>query len=1011
MGTPAAIEQLNSHLVAQGEQLNSMQPAQSKRSKTASDSLECPTYHTSKEDIVYAVTVGEQIRKKLVIHTSPINPQLDISPTGRFELFIRNTEVEQQTRFGTTVVNERVACVYLPNGHCKYTMPAERAAWLQSNYDYMQKMHPQVMQRLNARTVAEEIYLLCERYSSVKQEEEQLEYSARALDQLALPTHIHYTLHYALGCTQERFASPLNVSYRVLGYYSREQRDQIFRADHDAYSAAWTGASVAFPDMTAAAASKATEWAIKSAACTDIPTLTVLILPDFGTPEDDLGYMKLVDDHSRYCYHMGTIPAKAIKLLPPCHARNLRVRQPKWGYHMILVGNVEGYRKFITASSWEQHYVESSWNLLSMGLIDAKEPDSKPITWNRNFDISRQEMWPCRVGGTLSKAFRRKRKDRQHTLGEQESSENTISAVSYQDMQDYKKSVETALATLVESSIAAQQQIPALRFDWRSFAYTDGSVVPQDDSGAKLDGPGIGAAVHFPTGTQTSSLTVHIACKVPSDKTLLCNMNTINRAELAAIHTALLPVNTPLYLERSQSAAGALHIATDSLGSIHQVHRMVNRPQDMTEHRHAHLIQQIVQLIRDAPGVVHLWKVKSHTGIIGNDRADRAAVDVAKGYFPAKNAYQCTVPSNCRINVYWPHMVYEEEVTNGTTGEVTVRTQYTPLATIHSHLKDYVHQVSRLGMADTDTVYFKAWQDISKKIDHRYSHLFLGDRSIEPWLMKKVMQYRYGLLPTQKYLHRIKKAPSDACPLCGQPDSGQHAISACPALYQTAILRHNAAGAAILQAVSQGGESAKLMLSDIGMKQRLAPSAITSNMHNLRLPRDYRLPTSMPAVAWKVLENSTSVPDLLIYSPYMGEKTHGIYDIVEIKYCRDTDPEEQTARATTQHAQLIEQLQKADPAARIRRVTLMLGVSGTIYKETAKWLEYLGVQGPALKRLLKALHYNAITYLGSMWKHRMALILKNTSQTTAIRTSTQLYSQQPQMHRKHHRLKKRYHTQ
>eukprot|EP00878_Enallax_costatus_P030931 GHUV01033747.1.p1 GENE.GHUV01033747.1~~GHUV01033747.1.p1 ORF type:complete len:123 (-),score=20.33 GHUV01033747.1:197-565(-) len=108
-------------------------------------------------------------------------------PTGRFEVFIRNTEVEKQTRFSTVIVNEPVACVYLPSGHCKYTLPVEQAAWLHKAYEYMQQKHPEVMRRLNARTVAEEIYLLCERYSSVKQEDEQQEYSARALDQLALP--------------------------------------------------------------------------------------------------------------------------------------------------------------------------------------------------------------------------------------------------------------------------------------------------------------------------------------------------------------------------------------------------------------------------------------------------------------------------------------------------------------------------------------------------------------------------------------------------------------------------------------------------------------------------------------------------------------------------------------------------------------------------------------------------------------------------------------------------------
>lgn len=201
------------------------------------------------------------------------------------------------------------------------------------------------------------------------------------------------------------------------------------------------------------------------------------------------------------------------------------------------------------------------------------------------------------------------------------------------------------------------------------------------------------------------------------------------------MHTALLPGNVIKYLDTSETAVGTLNVATDSLNSIYQIHRIVNRPQDMTEHRHAHLIQEIIQLIRAAPGVVHLWKVKSHTGIIGNDRADRAAADMATGNIPIQKytnplteSFKCSVPSNHRNDAYWPHTVHELEVTSGATGEKTLQKQYVPLATINSHLKELTHHASKLGLADTNTVYFKAWRDISQNIDHRYSHLFIGHR-------------------------------------------------------------------------------------------------------------------------------------------------------------------------------------------------------------------------------------------------------------------------------------------
>jgi len=49
---------------------------------------------------------------------------------------------------------------------------------------------------------------------------------------------------------------------------------------------------------------------------------------------------------------------------------------------------------------------------------------------------------------------------------------------------------------------------------------------------------------------------------------------------------------------------------------------------------------------------------------------------------------------------------------------------------------------------------------------------------VTPQQCKRVLQYRYGLLPTYKLLHRYKKATNTTtCPLCGGEDGGHHAAS------------------------------------------------------------------------------------------------------------------------------------------------------------------------------------------------------------------------------------------
>jgi ribonuclease HI len=71
-----------------------------------------------------------------------------------------------------------------------------------------------------------------------------------------------------------------------------------------------------------------------------------------------------------------------------------------------------------------------------------------------------------------------------------------------------------------------------------------------------------------------------------------------------------------------------VHIATDSLTSMYQVKKTINRPQDVREHRHLQLLKHIVKTITNSTCTVHIWKVKSHVGVVGNEMADATAVAV-----------------------------------------------------------------------------------------------------------------------------------------------------------------------------------------------------------------------------------------------------------------------------------------------------------------------------------------------------------------------------------------------
>jgi hypothetical protein len=88
-------------------------------------------------------------------------------------------------------------------------------------------------------------------------------------------------------------------------------------------------------------------------------------------------------------------------------------------------------------------------------------------------------------------------------------------------------------------------------------------------------------------------------------------------------------------------------------------------------------------------------------------------------------------------------------------------------------------------------------------------------------------------------------------------------------------------------------------------------------------------------------------PDGLLYKAARGDAPAEFW-IVEVKICRDTDPDEVQKRAEEQHQQLIDSIKHLLPAAKVHYMPILVGVSGMIYNRTASFLEELGVRGSSL---------------------------------------------------------------
>jgi hypothetical protein len=138
-----------------------------------------------------------------------------------------------------------------------------------------------------------------------------------------------------------------------------------------------------------------------------------------------------------------------------------------------------------------------------------------------------------------------------------------------------------------------------------------------------------------------------------------------------------------------------------------------------------------------------------------------------------------------------------------------------------------------------------------------------------------------------------------------------------------------------------------------------------------RYLKDADLPGHIPSAARTALSQYTgSVPDAFLVEHDTGANR---YYIVEVKYCRDTDHAQQETRAHEQHTRLKELMQEGDPHATVRIVSLLLGVSGVIYKAFLHDMEtHLGVRGAALKSLAKKLHFQAAEHVQKVWDQRLA---------------------------------------
>ena len=851
-------------------------------------------------------TYGHDIRTKLAIDRMARNPYIDIVGNGKYA--IHKVPVPTYVK-GMTVTGDR-ACIYNPEGTCVGTLCWERLTILHARYH--RAMQTGKHNQLNpvVGPFEEEVASLLHRYKDGSLEPSTGK-KVKLKNHWAIPPGVFEAFRKHLRIEKERFASPLNFDPFHAHYWSMYERDSVFDACWDAFSVRWTGFSEANPEYEDECMHKAVKWAVDSALHADTPTATLLCLPDW-TQTSNTSYTRLIHAHPETCTVLATVDKGAFRFTTPDHWTGGEefAKHPRWSVTFLLVWNQQAQHTLALHDMSNGAYTNLQRDLLQ-ALNDTNGgavvlPEA--ITWGP-IAPSASTAHPPSTGDPsyrVKRAFSTKPTD------------------------------DSMLDTSAErpATDLPYPELPfTLRSDWRDFTYTDGSCLKLPDGTQS-----IGGGVYCPMDADDPT---KLYGRHEVNPFGCGTINTINRAELAAIWYAL--------------HLGKKWIATDSSAAMCQISTAVLHPQKLKFHKHADLLRLIVDIIAESDTMILLCKVKAHSGMPGNEIADELAKQAAthrRGYkIPEGTHFQ---------DLYWP--TYEHTFPDGSTQRRYV-----------DNLTDSVkkHMSARLstGRSDTNGVYFRSWQKISPHAHCGHSNRLWTDTHLTHAHRMTAFKFRTGTLFNNKLAHRFGLSPHPNCPLCGTLDGGMHMVSGCPHPFinKLVIERHNSAGRLILKAVLKGRHGNSVLSADVG---KLPPGTrVGLPLTGRTLPADLMdtlaLATRRTPTDDNVVEAShrRSIPDAVVVAKWDDtNRSRTFIKLVEIKYARDTDPDERKQTAIRQHQPLVEKIRGLGFQCEV--VPILLGVSGTIFKQSMTALtEDLGISPAAADKLAAKLHRHAVLHM------------------------------------------------